>query len=350
MMKQMSPTVRPSAPAALRGLLDQGYQRPVLNVLLDLDPSRFATARARAAQLGSLLDEASKRTSELEAKDRPRLEQALEHIRAYVESDAFPPQDAIGLAIFADGADLFEVLSLRQAVQPFATIADRPAIDLLPGYEEEPRWGVVLVSRRAARLFVGPADLVSERASVWDEVHQKHSQGGWSQSRYQRSVEEEMLDHLKSVTDAVQEMDRRLSLDFIVVGGTAEVRAEFERRLPEAIRERIAGSIDVDVERASVEEVRDRVAPLADRVKTETERGLLEQLAERLGRNDRAVAGLAAVRTALDERRVERVICAAGFDLPEEVVSSALEQNAAITFLRKENMNTSEPIAAILRF
>ena len=38
---------------------------------------------------------------------------------------------------------------------------------------------------------------VREVASIVDDVHRWHDQGGWSQARYQRGIDKEVADHLR---------------------------------------------------------------------------------------------------------------------------------------------------------
>src|SRR5256885_9916650 len=46
-----------------------------------------------------------------------------------------------------------------------------------------------------------------------DEVHGQHDQGGWSQARYQRSVEKEVHDHLKRTAEVAFRRFQRLPFD-----------------------------------------------------------------------------------------------------------------------------------------
>jgi predicted RNase H-like nuclease (RuvC/YqgF family) len=57
------------------------------------------------------------------------------------------------------------------------------------------------VSRRAARLLRGGPGGLSEFATVTGELHRRHSQGGWSQARFKRGIEEQVAVHLRGETD-----------------------------------------------------------------------------------------------------------------------------------------------------
>ena len=334
--------------ATLRALLQSEYDRPVVSMFFDLDPAEFGTGPARDAQLASLMDQARRDAEGLEASDL--VAEDLRRIESYVRGDGFPPADAAAVAMFSAGPDRFEILALTSRVQPGVVVDERPAVDRLPDYEGEPRWGVVLVNKQVGRFFAGPPTMLAERGVVTDRVHQKHSKGGWSQARYQRSVDEEVADHLRAVAGALERIDRRAPFVNIAIGGTAEGRAEFERHLAEPLRGRIAGTFEIDVENTGVDDVEERLAPIAEEAAVAAELGLLEQLAERLGREEKAVAGLDGVRSALAERRVEHVVCDVGWDPPGDVVTTAVEQAARITRLRRRSMGDTGPVAALLRF
>ena len=71
------------------------------------------------------------------------------------------------------------------------------------------RWCVLLVNRRAARLFTGDGDALEETDRIEDDVHRQHDQGGWSQARYQRSVEKEKDDHLAHAAEIAFDLYKR---------------------------------------------------------------------------------------------------------------------------------------------
>src|SRR6266496_4137202 len=90
-----------------RGLLRRLVElRPehgkVLSLVFDLDPSEFATPRARATQITSLLDEAARRVDALEDFDhdeRVGLREDIERVRGALEETAMAR--ARGIAVFA---------------------------------------------------------------------------------------------------------------------------------------------------------------------------------------------------------------------------------------------------------
>ena len=130
----------------------------------------------------------------------------------------------------------------------------------------------------------------------------QHDQGGWSQSRYQRGVEKEKDDHLKTTCDALLRHFKRQPFQRLIVGGPREVVTDFEQKLHHYLSERLAGRIEVDVERSSPDQVLEAARPLIEKLEREREHDALERLGER------GACGLEDVLPPLNERRVELLI------------------------------------------
>src|SRR5947209_15178257 len=179
-----------------RRLVSRRAGHPVISVYLDLDPERFATAPARASQVRSLLDEAARAVDErgrdLDHEDKTALPEDIDRVRDYLLSREPPFQGAGALAVFCSSRDdLFETVQLPRPIPGRVMIDHAPFIAPLIESAQQRNWCVVLVSRREVRVFSGPPDRLEERQSEDDDVHGDHDQGGWSQARYERSVEKE---------------------------------------------------------------------------------------------------------------------------------------------------------------
>src|SRR4029079_2610808 len=143
------------------------------------------------------------------------------------------------------------------------------------------RWCVALVNRRDARIFRGGPDGLRELEQMHDEVSRHHDQGGWSQARFQRSVEKEKDDHLKTTCDALLRHFKRQPFQRLILGGPREVVTDLETKLPHYLSERLAGRIEVDVEHSSADQVLDAARPLIEKLEQQREREALERLGER---------------------------------------------------------------------
>jgi peptide subunit release factor 1 (eRF1) len=373
---------------AARRLIEQQSAHRVVSVYLDLDPERFATAPARASQIRSLLDEATKaaeRDETLDHEERVALREDLERVRRYLLSREPPFKGARALAIFCSLRDqLFEVIQISRPVQARVVIERKPYIEPLIVAVQERRWCVVLVSRRDARILTGAPDRLNERERIEDDVHGKHDQGGLSQANYQRSVEQEAASHLRHVADQVYRRWQRERFDCLALGGPHEVVARFAELLHDDLRRRlISRRVDVDVATAADDQIRTAVLGLVDDAERERERSALDRLTAALASGGRGAGGPQATLEALNERRVETLLLENGIDrhggrcprcglltvqthgtcpvdgteleelehLREAVVEAALIQDAdVIVVQRYPDLGPHQGIAALLRF
>jgi peptide chain release factor subunit 1 len=290
----------------LRRLAELRVDRPViLSLYLNLDPSEFATPPARKTSVRSLVDEADRRLRErqgLAHDDKVGLRASLDRAAEFLEND-LPSDGAHALALFcSEQAGLFEVLKLPRSVPNRVAIGHTPLVGPLARIARRERWCVTLVNRRDARIFRGSPDGLREIEHIHDDVHGQHDQGGWSQARYQRSVDKEKDDHLRDTCDALMRHFKRRPFERLIVGGPREVVTDFESKLHQYLSERLAGRIEVDVETSNADQVLEAARPLIEELERQREHEALERLGER------GAAGVENVLPPLNERRVELLI------------------------------------------
>jgi hypothetical protein len=366
----------------LRRLAELRLDRPVvLSLYLNLDPSEFATPPARKTSVRSLLDEAERRLRErngLSHDDKVALQASLERASNFLENN-LPSDGAHGVAVFASElTGLFEALKLPRSVPNRVAIGHTPLVGPLARLARRERWCVTLVNRRDARIFRGSPDGLREVQHIHDDVSGQHDQGGWSQARYQRSIDKEKDDHLKDTCDALMRHFKRQPFERLIVGGPREVVVDFESKLHHYLQERLAGRIEVDVERSGADQVLAAARPLIDELEHQRERDALERLGER------GVAALDNLLPPLNERRVELLILDEQFggvtgvqclecgwlgtegercpadggelveleDLTEAMIELAVQQSAELLAVRHERaaLEGHGGAAALLRF
>ena len=300
----------------LAGIHANGDSR-VLSVFLNLDPAEFATPPARASEISSVIDAAHRRVREsdgLSHDARKGLEEDVDRAASFLRG--LSPKGAHGFALFAcGGADLFEAIRLPSPIETRAVINDAPFVEpLVELLGSGGNWMVVLVNRQTGRLLRGDSHHFDELPAIEDDVHGQHSQGGWSQARYQRSVDEDVMDHLKNVADAVFLRFKRASFDHLLLGGPGETRSDFEGKLHPYLRERLAGWIDIDVENSSTDDVARAARAKIDEHMAKDERDALDRLQEAVAKKGRGAAGLEPTLEALNERRVDTLLLMENFD------------------------------------
>lgn len=282
----------------------------VLSVYVNLDPSEFATPPARSSSIRSVVDAAARAAEDgegdLSHAARTTLREDVGRVRDYLGSMSF--EGTHGAAVFAAGqVGLFEALQLPYPVASEVVVNASPYVAPI-AEDPEGDWCVVLVNRRDGRLLRGGSDGLREVVRVSDDVHGQHDQGGWSQRRYQRSIDREVTRHVERVARAIELALRRRPFDHLLIGGPEDAYSELCDLLGQELRERVRGRIEVDVENTTEAQVLDAALPLMRERERERHEQLLGRLRERLGRGDRAAAGIDDVLGVLHERRVETLL------------------------------------------
>lgn len=359
----------------------------VLSLFVNLDPQELGTQPARSSVMTSVLDEAERRERELDLDHAAQrsLRADLARAREALTGDGFSAKGAQGLALYAcEPAGLFELLRLPRPVDAEVVVDDAPHVAPLVGLATRERVAVLLVSRRSGRILEGTVDALQEVEQVQDDTHGRHSQGGWSQLRYERSVDEDTKTHLHRAADALLHRFQRRPFARLLIAATDEVLAAVRGGLHPYLRDRVAGRIAVDVDASSPDDVREAAQAALEEVDRERERELLGRLVSDLGRPGRpAAGGLDDVLGALNEQRVETLLYADGFEaggvvdprsgwlgvaeaaspidggpvdrrasILEDAVHAAILQSAEVWRVRfdADALREGDGIAAILRF
>lgn len=246
-------------------------------------------------------------------------------------------------------------MRLPSAVEPLAVLDSLPWLEPLVPLVGPEAWGVAVVSRDGARLLRGGPRTLVEFATVHDDVHGRHDQGGWSQSRYQRGIEEQVADHVRHVCERLLRAHRRRPFTRLAIVAAAELREPIEARLDPQLAAALAGWVHADLAHASAEEIAEAVTPVIEQTDRGRERALIEQLEAGLGTGGRAAAGLDEVLGTLREERVATLLLAPGAE-PAHAVEQAIElaarQGADVASLRYETEPLARRggIAALLRW
>ena len=288
----------------------------VLSLFLDLDPSQFPTGADRQAQVDSLLHDArmtlEARQDDLDRNQLMGLREALGEMEGILGPDNLPAEGARGLALFAPGSDgePVELVRLPAPVPRRVVLSEAPYVHPLVPLATRERFCVALIDSSEARFHLGDEDDLPQTGSFDDDVHGRHSAGGWAQRRYEESIEQEKLHHMDRAARALRIalVDRDL-FDRLILVGQGHVRSTMEERLDQQVRERLVGWTEVDMSSAGEQDIREAVTPVILEHRRAREVEALERLAAGVGsEGGHGVAGLAPTLKALSEYRVETLL------------------------------------------
>jgi peptide chain release factor subunit 1 len=335
------------------------------------------------------------RTYPAGSPDRMHLEQDFERISRYLDRELQP--SANGVAIFACSAgQLFEAVQLSAPIDHhWLYISDQPHLYPLARLEwQYPRYAAVLADTNMARILVfATGELVREQ-EVRGVKTRRSQQGGWSQARFQRHVENFHLQHAKEVIDALERIVQTEGITEILLSGDDVITPLLREQMPKHLAEKVVDHVRIDT-KAPVDVVHLTASEAMNRVHEQTERDKVEAAvgAYRAGglgivgpeetldalikgqvdellmtatlRELQAAGAGAASRqvavandSALAEPMVETVIAGEAAEAPpaavrlaDELVTKAAQTGAKITFVQDaELLAAYGGVAAILRF
>ena len=149
---------------------------------------------------------------------------------------------------------------------------------------------------------------MTEFASIDDRLHRRHAQGGWSQARFGRGIEQQVAAHVRGVGDRLVRAHLRRPFEHLVIVCSDELRPVILRGLHSELREVLAGTVDADLEHAPAYEISRVVAPVLEQAEREREHTLVQVLDQALATGGAAAAGLDEVLSTLEQRRVGTLV------------------------------------------
>jgi peptide chain release factor subunit 1 len=283
-----------------------------ISVYLDLEPQSTLNPGDVQTRVNSLLDGGSRNPRfDLESMSRDQklaLKEDIGRIQRFFSADL----DRGGLrafALFCSSLDnLWRELPLPYAVTDDARLGRELYLaPLLPVVGKGEGTLVAVVSRERGEVYRLRGGRLHEIANETQDVPNQHDQGGWSQARYQRHIDEVVARHLRNVTQAIDRIIRREPSTKLVIVATEEIRPDIESELAKESRAAICGWATAEAH-ATAHELLEAAMPVVERARAEKERAALERWREEAARDGRASAGWERTLEAASDGRVELLL------------------------------------------
>ena len=217
---------------------------PVVSLYLNTQPDQRGRDNFQAFVRKEL--KARAQTYPQRSPEREMLERDTERIAAYLESELRP--SANGVALFAcDAGELFEAVQLDAPVEGhWLYVGDQPHLyPLARLVSQYPRYAVVLADTNRTRILVVAHGGVQRDLPIEGVKTRRTTQGGWSQARYQRHIENYHLHHVKDVIDALEKIVARDGVEQIVISGDPVVIPLFREQLPKPLAGKVVDEISL---------------------------------------------------------------------------------------------------------
>jgi peptide subunit release factor 1 (eRF1) len=136
-----------------------------------------------------------------------------------------------------------------------------------------------------------------------------------SASRAQRKADEQVRLNLRHIAKDMDLMLEQHGVGRIILAGSPEITTELRSVLPKRIQSHVIGTIDVATI-ATIEDIRSKAAPLAEKFERDTEVGIVRDLVTSAAKSARVVIGLVNTLYALNRRRIWQLVYADEFHSP----------------------------------
>ncbi len=244
-----------------------------------------------------------------------------------------------GIAVFSSSkAGLWEVMKLPAIYRSQLVIDSSPLLGQLLKIDDEYRHIVtIVIDRKKARIFSigrnGANEMLDYLYPSAARTTKFHSPEGKFQSRvaagtaagslsqsfgeygFNRLIENEVHQHYKYVAQKVLDYYRESKFHWLVIGGTDENISEFSHHLHSSLKDKVAGTISIDMEKVRPSPITEATLDAVDSARKEKQKKLVDEFTQKLA-TGYAVNGIKSVWKALEYGQVSVLLAAEGYTEP----------------------------------
>jgi peptide chain release factor subunit 1 len=329
---------------------------------------------------------ARSRTWPAGSPERESLDADFARINSYLEAELKP--SANGVAIFACSAgDLFEAVQMDAPIaQHWLSIGDRPHLyPLARVASQHPRYAAVVADTNSARILLVALGAVVDSQEITGVKTRRTSQGGWSQARYQRHVENFHQQHAREVVERLERILQHEQIEHVLLAGDEVILPLLREQMPKHLQERIVDHLRLDT-KAPITAVLGAAVESLKRVNERGDREKVEAAVDAYRANGLATVGPDGTLAALENGQVDELLLtatlgglqkirsrraegaddtgieteasgeAAGADpeqvkLADDLVTKARQTGARVTFIEDPSLlDAHGGVAALLRY
>lgn len=278
---------------------------PILSLYLNIDPHHRSTEEHKLS-LRQLLAQAAEQGADPE--DIKRIGTFFDH-----EYD----RQGRGVVCFSwQAQDFWRSYTLLVPVEDAVFVGLRPYIRPLSDlWDDYDRFGVIMVDREGARVFVYHLGALEDSAGTLGTEVKRHKQGGWAAQKLQRYEDQEAKHNLKDAAEWADGYLRQHKVTRVVLSGTEGNLAQFYELLPHSLQDHVVGRINLDMN-ASPAEVWEHAFAIATEAQKQAETKLLEQVITLAHKGGTGAVGLADTLSTLQQGRVRQLLVDPTFHAP----------------------------------
>lgn len=167
-------------------------------------------------------------------------------VRSFLEKN---PIESGGICIFACWAlDYFKIWPISAPTPDLLRVGSSPYIRPLAELQDEyENFAVVVADNKTARVFLVASAKAESEERIKGNIKNHVRKGGWSQQRYERRRDGQLLHYAKEIAKKLAELDQRKDFRRVFLVGSRETLAEIRSVLPKRIIGKLAGEKAVDL-------------------------------------------------------------------------------------------------------
>lgn len=226
-------------------------------------------------------------------------------------------QGEIGLALFAsEPMGFFEAYPLPAAVENTMVVDSSPYIRHLAAFlEEYEDFGIILLDHNHARIYLVKAGEIAEQENLQEKIFHHHKKGGWSQMRFQRKRDGELVHFYKDIAEEAGKVFESVKIRRLIVAGQSDAKKNFIPYLPKYYQDKIIAILNIETETPDEEVVKDAF-PVFFEKEREEEIQLVEDFIGQVMKGENAAYGLAEVLEKTKNGRAETILINTSFKSP----------------------------------
>jgi peptide chain release factor subunit 1 len=289
--------------------------------LLNLDLKKLAEMTAPEGTFLSIYLSGSHSTAELEKKlnklrrvlksnavikdEREYFDENVKTVEEYLKKY---PLKTGWLCIFTCQAiDFFQAIELPAPVDDFIRIDSSPYIrPLAELYDDYENVAVVVADNEKVRIFLVSSSVTGSEEVIKGNIKNHVKVGGWSQKRYERRRDNQLLQYGHEIIDALLKLDREAKIGHVLLVGSKEILQIVHENMPKELQNKIIEK-NLDLSKGEGSLNSDIMALLSDE-EHRSEQDYWESIRAEYLRGGLAVVGLDDVLGAANIGRVDKMI------------------------------------------
>lgn len=237
--------------------------------------------------------------------EREHFDENVQAVREYLKRN---PLTSGSLCIFSCWVlDFFEAIPLTATVEDLVWIDSSPYIRPLAELQDEyENVAVVVADNKKARIFLVSSAAAGSAETVKGNVKNHVKKGGWSQQRYERRRDKQLLLYAREIVDELANLNKQEQFRRIVLVGGKEILRIVRENLPRALSDKaIEKAVDLGKGEGQVNK---DIMELFFEQERLSERDLWERIRVEYLRGGLGVVGLEDVLSAVRAGRIEQMV------------------------------------------